>query len=95
MHDALREVDGLLKAGHTWVVDADIKATSTRSRTMHYKSASKNRFSDGRILKLIGQFLKQGIMDEMTGGFPKKEHRKGLSSARCCRTSTSTHWTSK
>jgi RNA-directed DNA polymerase len=32
--DALRRVAGLLDAGYTWVVDADLKATSTPSRTI-------------------------------------------------------------
>jgi RNA-directed DNA polymerase len=32
-HDALREVDRLIKEGFTFVVDADLKSTSTPSRT--------------------------------------------------------------
>ena len=32
-HDALREVDRLIKAGYTHVVDADLRPISTRFRT--------------------------------------------------------------
>jgi len=61
--DALREVDGLLKDGFTWVVDADLKSyfdTIPHDRLMERVGT---RIRDGRVLKLIERYLKQEIMD--------------------------------
>jgi len=61
--DALREVDGLLKGGATWVVDADLKSyfdTIPHDRLM---DRVRSRVRDGRVLKLIESYLKQEIMD--------------------------------
>jgi len=74
--DALREVDELLKAGHTHVVDADLKSyfdSIPHERLMERVEAS---VSDGRILDLISGWLKQDILRGMerwtpTGGTPQ------------------------
>ena len=61
--DALREVDGLLKDGYTWVVDADLKSyfdTIPHDRLLERVRA---RVRDGRVLKLIERYLKQEILD--------------------------------
>ena len=63
--DALREVDGLLKEGFTWVVDADLKSyfdTIPHDRLMARVAGS---ISDGAVLSLIEGFLRQDIMTEM------------------------------
>jgi RNA-directed DNA polymerase len=63
--DALREVDRLLKEGHTWVVDADLKSyfdTIPHDRLMALVAGS---ISDGRVLGLIDGFLHQEIMTAM------------------------------
>lgn len=60
--DALREVDGRLKEGYTWVVDADLKSyfdTIPHDRLM---DRVRSRVRDGRVLKLIERYLKQEIM---------------------------------
>jgi RNA-directed DNA polymerase len=60
--DALREVDRLLKAGYTYVVDADLKAyfdSIPQERLMDRVEAS---VSDGRVLALIRDWLKQDIL---------------------------------
>lgn len=62
--DALREVERLLRAGNTHVVDVDIKGyfdAIPHEKLMHL---IEERISDGRVLDLIRQFLKQGIMEE-------------------------------
>ena len=62
--DALREVDRLLKAGYTHVVDADLKGyfdTISHDRLMALVEGS---ISDGRVLSLIESFLHQDIMTE-------------------------------
>jgi len=75
--DALREVDRLLKAGHTWVVDADIKGYFDSIPHNALLQRVEEQISDGRILKLIGQFLKQGIMDEMRRWVPEEGTPQG------------------
>jgi len=61
--DALRRVDGLLRAGYTWVVDADLKSyfdTIPRDRLLE---RVRSRVSDGRVLALVEAYLRQGVMD--------------------------------
>lgn len=74
--DALREVDGLIKAGYTHVVDADLESyfdTISHDRLM---IRVQERISDGRILDLIRGYLKQDIVRGLerwtpTGGTPQ------------------------
>jgi RNA-directed DNA polymerase len=74
--DALRRVDSLLKAGYTFVVDADLKSyfdTIPHDRLM---ARLRTKIGDGRVLSLIEAFLKAGIMDGMqewkpTAGAPQ------------------------
>jgi RNA-directed DNA polymerase len=75
-HDALREVDRLLKAGDTYVVDADLKSyfdTIPHARLMARVEA---RISDGRVLDLIRGWLNADILQGLerwtpTGGTPQ------------------------
>jgi RNA-directed DNA polymerase len=74
--DALREVDRLLKAGYTHVVDADL--TSYFDTIPHARLMARvgERVSDGRILELIEAFLHQDIVKGAqrwtpTGGTPQ------------------------
>jgi RNA-directed DNA polymerase len=74
--DALREVDRLVKEGHTWVVDADLARyfdTIPHERLMTLVEGS---ISDGRVLALLEAFLRQDIMKGMerwqpTSGTPQ------------------------
>ena len=63
--DALREVDGLLKEGNVWVVDADIK--SYFDMIPHDKLLQElgHRVSDGRVIELTERFLEQKIVEEL------------------------------
>jgi RNA-directed DNA polymerase len=63
--DALREVDRYLKAGHFWVVDADLQSyfDTIPHSALHEKVG--NRIADGRVLGLVERFLKQDIMEDM------------------------------
>jgi RNA-directed DNA polymerase len=68
--DALRRVDGLLRAGHTWVVDADLQSyfdSIPRDRLLERVRA---KVSDGRILALVEAYLRQGVMDGMESWTP-------------------------
>jgi len=61
--DALRRVDVLLKAGKTWVVDADIKSYFDSIPHDLLMEEIKEQVADGRVLALLKGYLKQGIMD--------------------------------
>jgi RNA-directed DNA polymerase len=63
--DALREVDRLLKEGYTWVVDADVKSYFDTIPHDLLMDRIREKVSDGKILNLIGFFLKQEIMEDM------------------------------
>jgi RNA-directed DNA polymerase len=62
--DALREVDRLLKEGHTWVVDADLKGYFDSIPHDRLMALVEGSISDGRVLSLIESFLRQEIMTE-------------------------------
>lgn len=61
--DALRRVDQLLKAGKTWVVDADLKGYFDSIPQERLMEAVGEHISDGALLELIRRFLKQGVME--------------------------------
>ena len=61
--DALREVDRLLNEGYTWVVDADVKSYFDTIPHNLLMDRIRKKVSDGKILNLIGLFLKQEIME--------------------------------
>jgi RNA-directed DNA polymerase len=63
--DALREVDRLIKEGFTHVVDADLASyfdTIPHDRLM---ALVEKRISDGRILELIHEYLKQDVVSDL------------------------------
>lgn len=60
--DALREVDHWLKAGYTYVVDADLKAYFDSIPHDKLMERVETRISDGRVLELIASWLKQDIL---------------------------------
>jgi RNA-directed DNA polymerase len=61
--DALRRVDGLLKAGYTWVVDADIKGYFDSIPHQSMMDRVETRIADGKVLRLVKAFLKAGIQE--------------------------------
>jgi RNA-directed DNA polymerase len=74
--DALREVDGLIKDGYTFVVDADLKGYFDSIPQDKLLERIKERISDGRVIDLIDSWLKQDVMHGMerwtpTGGTPQ------------------------
>jgi RNA-directed DNA polymerase len=62
--DALREVDRLLKAKYCHVVDIDIQGYFDSIPHGPLMEQVKSRISDGRILTLIDQFLRQPVADK-------------------------------
>ena len=61
---ALREVDKLLKEGHTVVVDADLAGYFDSIPHERLMRRVEERVSDGAVLELIAKFLKQDILRE-------------------------------
>jgi RNA-directed DNA polymerase len=75
--DALRRVDELLKAGYTFIVDADLKSyfdTIPHDRLM---TLVGQKVSDGRVLNLIEAFLKQGVLDGLKEWTPEMGSPQG------------------
>lgn len=75
--DALRRVDELLKAGKTWVVDADIKGYFDSIPHDKLMEDIKQHVADGRVLELIEGYLKQGVMDGLELWEPEKGTPQG------------------
>jgi len=63
--DALRRVDQLLKAGYTFVVDADLKSYFDTIPHDRLLDRLRTKISDGRLLTLIESFLQADILDGM------------------------------
>ncbi len=75
--DALREVDRLLKAGYTHVVDADLKAYFDSIPHEPLMTDIGRYIADGRVLGLIEGFLKQGILEGIALWTPEKGSPQG------------------
>ena len=67
---ALRGVDQLLKTGHHWVVDADLKGYFDSIPQDKLMEAVETQIADGAVLKLIEQMLGQGVMESGKGWQP-------------------------
>ena len=61
--DALWKVDKYLKAGQTWVVDADMKSYFDTIPHEKLMREVEKYISDGRVLQLIKTYLKQDIIN--------------------------------
>src|SRR6266581_2045806 len=61
--DALRRVNGLLKAGYSHIVDADLKSYFDTIPKDRLLALVGQKVSDGRILGLVEAFLEQGVLD--------------------------------
>ena len=75
--DALRRVDGLLKAGYRYVIDADLKSyfdTIPHDRLMRL---IEGRVADGGVLSLVRSFLNQGVLEGMREWTPTRGTPQG------------------
>ncbi len=75
--DALREVVRLLHTGYTHVVDADIKAYFDNIPHGPLMADIGRYIADGRVLDLIGSFLRQEIVEDLTLWTPEKGSPQG------------------
>ncbi len=75
-HDALREVDRLIKEGFIFVVDADLQSYFDTIPHERLMARVEEKVSDGRLLDLIRAWLKADILKGLetwtpTGGTPQ------------------------
>lgn len=75
-HDALREVDHLIKSGFCHVVDADLEGYFDSIPHERLMERVEERISDGRILELLRGWLEQDVLQGMerwtpTSGTPQ------------------------
>jgi len=73
----LREVDRWLKAGYTWVVDADLKAYFDSIPHHGLMREIRRYIADGRLLALIEGFLGQDILEGLSRWTPEKGTPQG------------------
>jgi RNA-directed DNA polymerase len=65
--EALARVEELLMSGHTWVVDADLKAYFDTIPHERLMELVRVRIADGKVLGLLEKYLRAGVMDSMKG----------------------------
>ena len=75
--DALRRVEGLLREGHSWVVDADLKSYFDTIPHDGLMERLREHIADGRMLELIESFLKQQILEDLRLWTPEKGAPQG------------------
>ena len=76
-HDALREVDRLLREGYTHVVDADLQAYFDTIPHERLMARVEERVSDGRVLDLIRGWLKADILQGLDRWTPSEGSPQG------------------
>jgi RNA-directed DNA polymerase len=64
--DALRRVQGLRDGGHTYVVDADLKGYFDSIPHAALLGEVERKVADGGVLRLVGAYLSQGVMDGLS-----------------------------
>lgn len=69
-HDALREVDRLIKDGNTHVVDADLKSYFDTIPHERLMAKVEERISDGRVLDLLRGWLTADILSDLGRSTP-------------------------
>jgi RNA-directed DNA polymerase len=75
--DALREVDRLLKAGYTCVVDTDLKAYFDSIPHTPLLADIGQYIADGRVLELLEGYLKQDILEGLAQWTPEEGSPQG------------------
>jgi len=75
--DALRRVDELLKGGAVFVVDVDLKSFFDTIPHDRLLAEVGRKVTDGRIMKLLQQFLRQGVLDGLAAWTPEEGTPQG------------------
>ena len=76
-HDALREVDRLIKDGYAHVVDADLASYSNSIPHDRLVARVEEKVSDGRVLDLIRGWLKADILKGLERWTPTRGSPQG------------------
>src|SRR5258705_737315 len=69
--DALRRVDRLLKAGNTWVVDADLQSYFDTIPQPKLLEQVTKKVADSRVLALVEAMLQQAVMEGLEHWTPE------------------------
>jgi len=75
--DALRRVQELLNAGHTWVVDADIRKYFDSIPHDRLMAEVEKEVADGRVIELLRAYLETGIFDGLEEWTPEEGTPQG------------------
>jgi RNA-directed DNA polymerase len=76
-HHALERIEALLNEGYVHVVDADLKSYFDTIPKDRLLNRVRERVSDSRVLRLVEQFLEQGVMDGLSEWTPEKGTPQG------------------
>jgi RNA-directed DNA polymerase len=68
--EAVGRVEELLSQGHVWCVDADLKSYFDTLPHERLMARVRERVVDGRVLALLQQGLKAGVLEELNGWQP-------------------------
>lgn len=68
--EAVARVEELLSQGHVWCVDCDLKSYFDTIPHDQLMARIKERIVDGRVLAVLKQCLKAGVMEELKGWQP-------------------------
>jgi len=75
--DALRQVQGLLQNGYSYVVDADLKSYFDTIPHDRLLARIREKVADGRVLALLEAFLQAGVMDGLDRWTPEQGSPQG------------------
>jgi RNA-directed DNA polymerase len=70
---AVARVEELLSTGHVWCVDADLKSYFDTIPHEGLMERVQQRVVDGNLLRLLRQYLKAGVMEELKGWQPTEQ----------------------
>jgi RNA-directed DNA polymerase len=76
-HHALERIETLLNQGYVHVVDADLKSYFDTIPKDRLLNRVRERVSDSRVVRLVEQFLEQGVMDGLREWTPEKGTPQG------------------
>jgi RNA-directed DNA polymerase len=75
--DALRRVHELLDSGATWVVDVDVQRYFDSIPHDRLMAEVERRVADGAVLRLLGAYLHQGVLDGLEVWQPEQGTPQG------------------
>jgi len=77
-HEALAALwEGLMKIGGGWIIDVDIRKFFDTLDKSKLREILKKRVCDGVLLRLIGKWLKAGVLEEGEVSYPERGTPQG------------------